>query len=88
MIVVRSHPRAEARALTAGRGLVAALEIPRAGLVVHVRGDEAARFELDNAGGWNEHVLRVPGAAVGAGRTELRLSGRYTAFHYWFFQAR
>ena len=88
VIVVRSHPRAEARALTAGRGLVAALEIPRAGLVVHVRGDEVARFELDNAGGWNEHVLRVPGAAVGAGRTELRLSGRYTAFHYWFFQAR
>jgi hypothetical protein len=88
MVVVRSHPRAEGRALRGRGGIVAALEIPLAGLVVQAEGQTVARLELPNAPGWNEHVFLVPGDALGDGRTELRLSGRYTAFHYWFFQPR
>ena len=87
VVVVRSHPRAEGRALGARGGLVAALEIPRAGLVVQAEGQIVARLELPNTPGWNEHVFRVPGDALGVDATDLRLSGQYTAFHYWFFQA-
>jgi hypothetical protein len=86
VIVVRSHPTAEARALRARGGVVRALEIPTAGLVARVDGAPVLRLEIPNRPGWNEHVLRVPGAAVTGQRTRLRLSGRYTAFHYWFFQ--
>jgi hypothetical protein len=88
VVVLRSHPRAEGRALGARGGRVAALEIPRAGLVVQAEGRTVARLELPNTPGWNEHVFRVPGDALGDGATQLRLSGRYTSFQYWFFQAR
>ena len=47
-----------------------------------------ARLELTNAPGWNEHVFEIPGDAQGEDVTELRLSGQYTAFRYWFFQPR
>jgi hypothetical protein len=87
VMVLRSHRRAEARALRAGGGLVAGLEVPEEGLVVHLDGREVARVEWPNADGWNEHVLRLPGDVVSGRATELRLTGRYTAFHYWFFQA-
>ena len=88
VVVVRSHPKAEGRALRARGGVVAALEVPIAGLVVQAEGVTVARLELPNAPGWNEHVFRVPGDALGIGTTDLRLAGQYTAFHYWFFQSR
>jgi hypothetical protein len=87
VVVVRTHPRAEGRALSARGGVVAALEVPTAGLLVQAEGRKVARLELANTPGWNEHVFRIPGESLGAGATDLRLSGRYTAFHYWFFQA-
>jgi hypothetical protein len=46
------------------------------------------RLALATAPGWNEHVFEIPGDALGEGATELRLSGQYTAFRYWFFQPR
>jgi hypothetical protein len=87
VVVVRSHPRAEGRALRSGGGVVVALEVPQAGLVVEADGRVVSRLELTNAPGWNEHVFRVPGDALEKDQAELRLSGRYTAFHYWFFQS-
>jgi hypothetical protein len=87
VVVVRTHPRAEGRALRAGGGVVAALEVPTAGLLVQAEGRTVARLELGNAPGWNEHVFRIPAERLGAGSTNLRISGRYTAFYYWFFQA-
>ncbi len=87
VVVVRSHPRAEGRALRAGGGVVAALEVPMAGLVVRAEGQTVTRLELRNVPGWNEHVFRVPGDALAKGTTQLRLSGQYTAFYYWFFQS-
>ena len=56
------------------------------GIVVHAGGREVARLTLPNPPGWNEHVLRVPADAVAEGTTGLELSGRYAAFHYWFYQ--
>ena len=86
VVVVRSHPRAEARALRAQGGLVAALEVPTAHLLVSAGGEEVARIELQNRPGWNEHVFRIPAEAVTTDRTHLGLDGQYTAFRYWFFQ--
>jgi hypothetical protein len=88
VMVVRSHRRAEARALRAGGGLVAGLEVPTETLVVQVGDQQLAHVVRSNGDGWSEHVLRLPGEAVKDGMTELRLTGRYTAFHYWFFQPR
>ena len=88
VVVIRSHSRAEARALRAQGGLVAALEFPTARLLVSAGGKEVARLELENRPGWNEHVFEVPGDAVGHGVTELHLVGEYTSFRYWFFQPR
>jgi hypothetical protein len=87
VVVVRSHRRGEARALRAGGGLVASLDVPTSALVVHTEGREVARVEWSNDDGWTEHVFRVSADAVGDGSTPLEVAGRYTAFHYWFFQA-
>jgi len=88
VIVLRSHPNAEARALRARGGVVAAIDIETAGLVVRVEGNPVARIEVPNHPGWNEHVIRVPADALVSDVTRLRLSGQYTAFQYWFFQPR
>jgi hypothetical protein len=61
--------------------------VPTAGLVVQAQGRMVARLELANVAGWNEHVFRLPGEALGPDGTDLRVSGRYTVFYYWFFQA-
>jgi hypothetical protein len=86
VVVLRSHPDVEVRVLGAHGGLVRRLEIPEARLVVQAQGREVARLELANAPGWNEHVFEIPGDALGEDATELRLSGQYTSFRYWFFQ--
>ncbi|MCG6922519.1 MAG: hypothetical protein LJF15_15755 [Acidobacteria bacterium] len=88
VVVLRSHPDVEVKVLGSHGGLVRELEISEARLVVEAQGREVARLELANAPGWNEHVFEIPGDALGEGATELRLSGQYTAFRYWFFQPR
>jgi len=88
VIVVRSHPTVEARALRAGGGAVARLEIPTETVRVDVAGREVLSAEMPNRPGWNEHVLRLPAGVVSEGTTSLRLSGRYSAFQYWFYQPR
>jgi hypothetical protein len=60
--------------------------LPSIGIVFRVNGQEAARLQASNAPGWNEHVVRLPREAVADGVTRLELSGRYAAFHYWFYQ--
>jgi hypothetical protein len=60
--------------------------VPATGIVVQAGGREVARLSVENAAGWNEHVVRLPADAVGDGSTRLELSGRYAAFHYWFYQ--
>jgi hypothetical protein len=86
VVVVRSRTPVSATAMRAQGGVAAPLELPEMGLVVRVSGKEVARLALPNRPGWNEHVFRVPAAAVAGGATTLDLSGRYAAFHYWFYQ--
>jgi hypothetical protein len=86
VVVVRSRTPVVATALRAAGGLAVPLDVPEMGLIVSAGGREVARLTLPNRAGWNEHVFRVPAEAVSEGATDLALSGRYAAFHYWFYQ--
>jgi hypothetical protein len=86
VVVLRARSPVVAQARRAQGGLAVPVEVPSAGLVVRAGGKEVLRLVLPNRPGWNEHVFRVPAAAVGEGSTRLDLSGRYSSFHYWFYQ--
>jgi len=86
VVVLRSRSPVVARSLRAQGGVAVPVEVPGMGIVVRAGGREVARLALVNRQGWNEHVFRVPAAAVSEGATELAFSGRYAAFHYWFYQ--
>ena len=86
VVVLRSRTPVLASARRAQGGLSAPVEVPEMGILLRAGGREVARLALPNRPGWNEHVFRVPAAAVSDGTTELALSGRYAAFHYWFYQ--
>ena len=86
VVVLRSRSPVEARALRAQGGVAVPVEVASMGVVVRVADREVARLTLANRPGWNEHVFRLPADAVSEGATELSLSGRYAAFHYWFYQ--
>ena len=86
VVVLRARSPVVAQARRAQGGLAVPVEVPSAGLVVRAGGREVLRLVLPNRPGWNEHVFRVPGEAVGEGSTRLDLSGRYSSFHYWFYQ--
>jgi hypothetical protein len=86
VVVLRSRSPVVVRALRAQGGLAVPVDVPGMGIVVRAGGREVARLELANQPGWNEHVFRVPAEAVSEGTTDLALSGRYAAFHYWFYQ--
>lgn len=86
VVVVRSRTPVLARSLRAEGAAAAEVEVASPGIVFHTGGREVARLEAANAPGWNEHVVRLPAAAVGDGHTRLELRGRYASFHYWFYQ--
>jgi 4-amino-4-deoxy-L-arabinose transferase-like glycosyltransferase len=86
VVVMRSRSPVVVRALRAQGGLTVPVEVRGMGIVVRAGGREVARFEFANGTGWNEHVFRLPAEAVSEGATDLALSGRYAAFHYWFYQ--
>jgi hypothetical protein len=86
VVVLRSRTPVVARAMRAQGGLSASVEAPEMGILLRAGGREVARLALPNRPGWNEHVFRVPAEAVSDGTTDLALSGRYAAFHYWFYQ--
>jgi 4-amino-4-deoxy-L-arabinose transferase-like glycosyltransferase len=86
VMVARTRSSIVARGLRSSGALASEVASPEAGFVVTAGGRELARVTLPNAPGWNEHVIRLPGDAVAEGETALSLRGRYTAFHYWFYQ--
>jgi hypothetical protein len=86
VVVLRARTPVVARALRAQGGLAVPVDVPGMGIVLRAGGREVGRLSLANRPGWNEHVLRVPVEAVSEGTTDLALSGRYSAFHYWFYQ--
>jgi hypothetical protein len=86
VVVLRTLRTVHVQALRAQGALAADLEIPVANMTVEAGGRTVARLEMPNGPGWNEHVFTIPADAVGEGTTELRLSGRYASFEYWFYQ--
>ena len=86
VVVLRSRTPASANAMRAQGSLSTPVEVPEMGILLRAGGREVARLALPNRPGWNEHVFRVPAEAVSDGTTEIALSGRYAAFHYWFYQ--
>jgi hypothetical protein len=85
-LVLRTQRSPVARAMRVHGPSVVSLEIAEAGLVVRAGGRVALRASLPNHPGWNEHVLRIPAELLGPSVTELEISGRYAAYHYWFYQ--
>jgi hypothetical protein len=86
VVVLRSRTPVGASAMRAQGSLSVPIEVPELGILLRAGGREVARLALPNRPGWNEHVFRVPAEAVSDGTTALALSGRYAAFHYWFYQ--
>ena len=86
VVVLRSRTPVVASARRAQGGLSVPVEVPEMGILLRAGGREVARLTLPNRPGWNEHVFRVSAEAVSEGTTDLALSGRYAAFHYWFYQ--
>jgi hypothetical protein len=86
VVVLRSRSPVAVSSLRAQGGRAVPVDVPGMGIVVRAGGREVARFALQNRPGWNEHVLRLPAEAVSEGTTDLALSGRYAAFHYWLYQ--
>jgi hypothetical protein len=86
VVVLRARSPVVAQVRRAQGGLAVPVEVPEAGILVRAGGREVLRLALPNRPGWNEHVFRVPAAAVAEGMTGLEISGRYPAFHYWFYQ--
>jgi hypothetical protein len=86
VVVLRSRSPVGVKAMRAQGGLAVPVELPEAGMVVRAGGREVLRLALPNRPGWNEYAFRVPAEAVAEGTTELEISGRYAAFHYWFYQ--
>jgi len=86
VVVLRSHSPIEVTARRAQGPAPASLDVAQMGIRVRAGGRDAGRLVLANRAGWNEHVFRVPKEAVSEGSTRVELSGRYVAFHYWFYQ--
>jgi len=86
MVVLRSRSPVVVRSLRAQGGLAIPVDVPAMGIVVRAGERQVARLALANGPGWNEHVFTVPAEAVAEGTTDLALSGRYAAFHYWIYQ--
>jgi len=86
LMVLRSAGQTEANIYAAAGRRRVALSFPEAGLRPRVDGQLLPRVSFRPGPGWSEHLLRLPGAAIGSERVRLHLEGRYAAFQYWFFQ--
>ena len=62
------------------------IELPDARVVFHAGSEVLASARFRPREGWDEQVFRIPGHLLRARATDLRLTGRYASFHYWFFQ--
>jgi hypothetical protein len=86
VIVLRTSDTAEAGVMRAEGPIRVSLGFASAAAVVEVDGQVAVRGSFAPRTGWDEVVWTVPGVAVRADRVRLRVSGRYAAFRYWFYQ--
>jgi hypothetical protein len=86
LIVVRTTASPEANVMkTRGKATIP-LALEEAAIAVSVEGAPNRKVSFRPRAGWDEQVLRIDGARLGAERTRIELSGHYAAFYYWFFQ--
>jgi hypothetical protein len=87
VVVLRTAEDAAANVLRpdGSRGAFA-LTVGEPRITVRLDGRPAAQASPRLRPGWDEVVLRIPGALVTSSRPLFQTSGRYVAFRYWFFQ--
>jgi hypothetical protein len=87
VVVLRTAEDAAANVLRpdGSRGAFA-LALGEPQITVRLDGRLAAQASPRLRPGWDEVVLRIPGALVTSSRPLFQTSGRYVAFRYWFFQ--
>ena len=62
------------------------LEFKEAGLKAAVFGQTSGRVNFDPRSGWDEVHFQLPADLIREGANRITLTGRYAAFHYWFYQ--
>jgi hypothetical protein len=83
---MRTAPAHVANVFRAAGRSAQAFSFPEAAFRVLAGGREAGEWRGAPRQGWDEIVLRVPGALVTGREIELTLRGRYASFHFWFLQ--
>jgi hypothetical protein len=86
VIVVRTSDTAEAGVMRAEGPVRLALGFTTSAAAVEVDGQPAVRGSFSPRAGWDEVVWTVPASLVRNERLRVRVSGRYAAFRYWFYQ--
>jgi len=86
VVVMRTAASIGANVFTAEGSHRREVEFPEAGLIVQIDGTTALRTTFRPGAGWDEEILRIPGAALVRDEALLRVSGQYASFYYWFFQ--
>jgi hypothetical protein len=86
VMVMRSAAAVEANVYAASGPRRVELSFAEAGLRPRVDDQTLPSVTFRPGPGWSEHVVWLPGTAIGAERVRLHLEGRYAAFQYWFFQ--
>jgi len=86
VVVLRTAPGLEVATRQASLTGLLPLEFPEAGFLAQVGNGSLPPVTFRPHSGWNEIVLRVPGALLSEAETEVHLKGRYASFQYWFFQ--
>jgi len=86
LIVLRTAVDARAQVRRAEGSGAFPFEIAQARLAVTADGEPAGDWTFAPRSGWDERVFRIAGSAIRRERPRLVFSGRYAAYHYWFFQ--
>jgi hypothetical protein len=86
LMVLRTARSARVALRRASGATLGEIELPETRIELLADGRPALAISFAPRPGWDERVLRVPGALVTREQTRLELRGRYAAFHYWFFQ--
>jgi hypothetical protein len=86
LLVARTAGTLDANLLENGGPRRVGIEFPDAALLVWVDGQALGRATFRIEPGWNEIVLRIPGALLRRARPRFEIGGRYASFQYWFFQ--
>lgn len=86
VVVVRTSAEGRANVMRASGSGQYAITLPEAVIEISAGGRPAATRRFRPAEGWDDQAFVVPASLISDGRTRLDLSGRYTAFHYWFYQ--